>query len=127
MIKTVVQKRVWDITSAVFAIRDKLYTNCEITDIIKILAKKPGRSGEIRAKFITLPGEAVISASGGSYFSANRKNSSKLLSSYFGGDKFDTELLFLNDQEASFYNVYYDENADFTEYESLDLDSIKLR
>ncbi len=127
MIKTVASKRAWDILPAVLGMRGDIYTNCEISDIVKILAKKPGRNEEILAKFITLPGEAVMSSGGGSYFCANRKNCARLLSAYFGGGEFDSELLLLNSNEPSFHNVYYDENADYTEYDGNDLDSIKLR
>lgn len=127
MIKTVTSLRFAKLAKAVFAIRGNLYTNCKITDVSKLLVKKPGRNDELACRFITLPGEAVISSGGGSYFSANRKNSCEVLLRYFGSTEFDVDGLLLNSGEPAFYNVYFDESASYFEYNGNNLDSIKLR
>ena len=127
MIKTVTNKRFTELAGALFSVRDKLYADCEITDILKMLVKKPGSNKDIACKFATLPGEAVMSENGISYFSVNRKNAREVLSLYFGASEFDKDKLLLNPESRAFYNVYYDENAEYFEYSDKDFDSIKLR
>ena len=127
MIKTVTSTRFTKLASAVFSIRDSLYANCKTTDIIKILAKKPGRNNELACRFITLPGEALVSDGGVSYFCTNRKSSGEVLASYFGADIFDEFGKLHNISERAFSNVYYDENSTYLEYNDNNLDSIKLR
>ena len=127
MIKKVTTTGFPRLAAAVFSVRENLYTDCKITDIAKMLVKKPSRNNEIKTRFVTLPGEAVMSGNGGSYFSVNKRNSEKVLRLYFASEEFDASGALLNSGDAAFYNVYYDENASYLEYNDSDLDSIKLR
>ena len=127
MVKTVLKKRFADTMAAMLAIRNNLYTDCEITDILKLLLKKQGRNKEIAYKFVTLPGEAVIGDNGGSYFCANKKNSQEVLNRYFFSCEFDKKQILLNSANRVFHNAYYDENGSYSEYDGNSFDTIKLR
>ena len=66
--------------------------------------------------------------SGGiSYYSVNSKNARCVLKKYFSSRGFDSEGAMLRRDEVAFYNVYYDENASYREYDDGNFGDIKLK
>lgn len=127
VVKTVLSKKAIELGKAACAARDSLYANCKFYDIVKILAKKPGRNKNLNCRFVTLPGEALLSDNGISYYCANRKNAGAVLLAYFSATDFDTQRDLLNKNSTAFYSAYFDENADYREYTDGSLADIKLK
>lgn len=126
VVKTVTSAGVTSLVRAAYSARDSIYADCKYSDFLKILVKKPGRNKKLSCRFLTLPGEAVMRG-GVSYYCANRKNSNEVLRRYFCSDSFDEALRLLLASEDSFYNVYYDDNADYREYTDDTLGDIRLK
>ena len=127
VVKTVLSKSPVVLGKAAYAAKDSIYANCRFSDIVKILAKKPGRNQKMSCKFVTLPGEALVSDNGISYYCVNRKNAEAVLSESLFATDFDKERVLLNEKSVAFYNAYYDENADYRVYTDGSLGDIKLK
>lgn len=127
VVKTVLSKSPVVLGKAAYAAKDSIYANCRFSDIVKILAKKPGRNKKLSCKFATLPGEALLSDNGISYYCANRKNAQTVLFGYFSATDFDKRQLLLNKNGTAFYSAYFDENAGYREYTDGTLADIRLK
>ena len=127
VVKSVLKESIPKLIKAAYSARDNFYANCKFGDFVKLLVKKPGRNQKIARRFVTLPGEAVMSQSGISYYSVNKKSAAELLSRYFVTEQFDSDKKLLFEADAAFYNIYYDENSHYREYTDENLGDIKLK
>ena len=127
VVKTVTEAGVVDLARAAYSARESFYADCKYSDFLKILVKKPSRNKKLSCRFLTLPGEAVMSQSGISYYCVNLHSSREVIEKYFGGGSFDKQGVLLNGSNPAFYNAYYDENADYREYTNDTLGEIKLK
>ena len=83
---------------------------------------------EAKVNYLTLPGEAAISARGLSYYVLNYKSTRDACVKYLFGDQsaFDVENKFLNSKEISFVNIYNDTNYNYRVYNNDTLDKIHI-
>ncbi len=106
--------------SSLLSLLPKLYgkmkTDLPIASVLAIFRDYYSAKGEYTVRLLTLPGEATRAeeGSGLSYYAANRKATSDVLSRYFGGEGFDRDGRFLFRGKAHFENIYYDENMAYT-------------
>ncbi len=111
-----------------FTTKDKgITTNVNIVEFLSFFIKNLGRIKNANVKFATLPGEAVISDSGVSYFGINKKASVTLLSElgFINTGSFDPNFKFLYNT-GRLKEVYFSEKIKHKIYTSEDLNSLRI-
>ncbi len=111
-----------------FTTKDEgITTNVNIVEFLSFFIKNLGRIKNASVKFATLPGEAVISDSGVSYFGINKKASVALLSElgFLRPSGFDPCGKFLYDS-GRFKEIYFSENIKYRIYTSDELKSLRI-
>ncbi len=103
--------KAFDIFKIYENINGNLLTNLSKKDIISIIGAVMPIKNQLAMQMTTLPGEAVRTASGVSYYATNKKNAEKIVTDYLGGTTFDTHRVFSGDGMTEFSVVYDDPNA----------------
>ena len=100
---------------------DGIETNFSASELLNIALETAGIGSE-NVTVLTMPGAEARAASGASYYSISKKAASSVAKSFFGADsgELDREGKFLNEQNASFRNVY----NGYTEYKAYTLADI---
>lgn len=101
--------------SLLSSMKEDLILDFKTSDFFKTAIKIQGRNDKNNIKFVTLPGEAVF-YNGTSYYVLNESSSKKVLSSYHGSEKFDTDKRLVMDGNPTFENIYYDTDFEYIEY-----------
>ncbi len=77
--------------------------------------------------YATMPGEAMLSKTGLSYYILNKNGCRDVLFRCTGiVSDFDPECRFVNSDDTKMINIYYDENADETEYSDDTLGDVRI-
>ena len=78
--------------------------------------------------YATMPGEPVKNEHGLSFYVLNRKSAAEISERYvFSEKEFDADARFLNKNEISFLNVYYDKDFEAVEFFDDEISSIKIK
>ena len=95
----------------------EIHTDLSICDVLQLFADNRGALENLNAKYITLPGEAII-VDGTSFYILNRKYTAEILSENFGAcsDKFDVNGNFTSNDKQSVKNIYFDEDTKYKYY-----------
>ena len=97
-----------DIIKGCVETRNGWTLNVKIGDLFKIIMKNKGRISNVDMKYATLPGVAALGNNGVSYFYLSHKSSIELLNSLgFQSDHFDPNSVFLNNDDKTSRDVYY--------------------
>lgn len=108
------------IINAYLKARDEIQTDMNIFDILRVNCAGLKQLAEARVSYLTMPGEAIISESGISYYSLNRIRAEEVCRKYlFSSDtKFDGQSKFLKKDELGFSNIYNDKNSAYRVYDN---------
>ena len=111
----------------VFNSGDGVYTNCKAMDIVNIALKIRGRITEAYVRYANLPGVAMQSENGTSYYLINRQASVKMLEALgFGTNGFDSSERFVNRESAELRDIYYKDGIEWRIYDDSSLSSIGI-
>ena len=89
-------------------------TNAGLLDVFGFLVKNRNRLDDVDLRFVTVPGEALM-VNGKSFYIFNRKNAAEILirDFYIVSKDFDSERVFVNEENLTVKNIYYDETAEY--------------
>ncbi len=113
---------------AFFAVQKDTITDLNIVDLIRMSAGGMDNLAQAKINYLTLPGEAAISARGLSYYVLNRKGANEVCERYLFADasSFDKNNKFLCSNEISFANIYNDQNNKYQVYDNDTLGGIYI-
>ncbi len=115
------------IFSLVAGIQSDAVTDVQIIDIVKIVLGGFNKERELTKYFVTVPGEAIQSAGGLSYYVLQKYSAEKIARKYMYANKeFDPEGRFCNSSEVAFENVYRDSSENYKEYSDEDIKDIRI-
>ena len=113
---------------AFFAVQKDIITDLNIVDLIRISTGDMDTLAQAKVNYLTLPGEAAISARGLSYYVLNRKGASEVCERFLFAEpsSFDKNNKFLCANEISFANIYNDKNNKYQVYDNDTLGGIYI-
>ena len=117
-----------DVIKICMSKRDGWVVHAKIGDFLKIAKINRGRLQNVKTIFANMPGDALMSRDGISYYSLSKSSSSKMLEE-LGFDivgEFDVEKRLLCDVDKAFSDVYYNTKIDYKIYNSDTLAEIDL-
>ncbi len=102
------------------------FSDLKLISLVQMLFTSRNPDGAT-SHFVTLPGEAVLSSSGVSYYAVNRLTGSQVTSRYmFATKPFDLDKKMLKPDEAEFSRVYFSTDLKFAEYSNETVKDIPL-
>ena len=114
--------------NAYFGAKDEIETDMDLFDVLRMSGAGLKQLSEAKVSYITMPGEAIISESGISYFSLTRETAKAVCEKYLfsNGFAFDKSERFLKKNELGFSNIYYDKNNMYRVYDNDTLTDITV-
>lgn len=104
------------------AFQNRIISNVKLGNLLSLYIDSLNSKLERTVCYVTVPGEPTESCSGISYYVLNRKNAAEIATKYMNATQsFDKEMLCKNENEASFVNIYEDDNLYYREYTNKDL------
>ncbi len=116
------------IISIARTLNDDIITDVKLTDGISLISEILRSEGDKTTYYVTMPGEAIQSDNGISFYVLNRKNAAEVTRKYMNSEKeFDLKRVFYNSGEIGFVNIYDDSMSEYREYSNSTLNEISIK
>ena len=108
-------------------VEKEVITDVKLYDFINVFIDIINSKGDKKAFYATVPGEPVESKNGLSFYVLNRKSAAEMTARYMFADKaFDEKLKFLDSENESFSDVYYDDSIKLKEYTTDNISNLRI-
>jgi len=126
-LKTVKEADALTLLSVASILQNKAVSNLSIADSAKNYLHNRKIIHALNVSYATLPGEAMLSQTGLSYYVLNKTGCKDILQKSVGtSELFDKNGLFYNPDDLQTVHIYFDKNADETEYRDDTLGDVRI-